>query len=443
MYAIVDIETTGRSAKYARITEIAILIHDGHQVIEEYQTLLNPEEEIPASISALTGISNEMVKDAPRFEEVADQIYELLSRHIFVAHNVNFDYSFIKNQFQELGVQLNCKKLCTIRLGRKIFPGLKSYSLGHLCNYLGIINQAQHRALGDARATAMFMDRLIENGQDQIELFLRKESKNDRLPPHLSQEIFELLPEQTGVYYFLNQAGAVLYVGKANNIKKRVATHFSTTDVISKQGLKDQIHDINYELCGDEMIAFLLEAHEIKKYFPPFNKAQKYPQKRYGIYHYQDGLGEDRLSIAKVQRGIAPMSIHPSFDSARDTLIEIVRRFNLDPRKCGLPTEVIAKYELDPIDVSDQQGRFKMALLSIQVEYTSYVLEGKGRSTTEKSIVLVDEGVYKGFLFVPCDFSVTDSIVKIKKDIRRFPDDGDTKRIINQFKDKRKMITLS
>jgi DNA polymerase-3 subunit epsilon len=137
-YAIVDIETTGGHASANGITEVAIYVHDGERITDSYQTLINPGMPIPINITGLTGITNDMVQRAPEFWEVADKIYELLKGNIFIAHNVNFDYSFLKSQLSDCGYDLTTNKLCTVRLSRKIFPGLDSYGLGKICGYLDI-----------------------------------------------------------------------------------------------------------------------------------------------------------------------------------------------------------------------------------------------------------------------------------------------------------------
>ncbi|MFY0594570.1 exonuclease domain-containing protein [Roseivirga sp.] len=443
MYAIVDIETTGSAAAYGKITEIAILIHDGKRVIDEYQTLINPECGIPMGITSLTGISNEMVMNAPKFYEVAKEIHQMLEGNIFVAHNVNFDYSFIKKEFVELGGTLSLPKLCTVRLSRKIFPGLKSYSLGRLADHFQIENAARHRAMGDARATAELMDLLIADDSGQIQEFLKKNSKESDLPPNLPKETFANLPALTGVYYFHDDHGKVLYVGKANNIKSRVRNHFSSSDVIYKQGLKDQIYDITFELCGDEMIAFLFESFEIKRLFPPFNKAQKYPSRKYGIYHYEDSRGFHRLSIGKVQKGHIPLKSFTSFDKARTFLIQFVKDHNLDPELCSLPASMM-KYFGYSFEVSDEETlkeRFKAALAAINDVKNTYCLFGDGRTIGEKSVVLVEEGLYKGFGFF--DEEVTgESLNQVKDLVKSYPDNPDVHRIINQYIDKREIVVF-
>jgi len=228
-YAIVDIETTGGNAGGSRITEIAIIIHDGVMVLERFETLVNPQKEIPLPIFALTGINNEMVQDAPIFDDVAEKVYEMLSGRVFVAHNVNFDHSFVRHELSRAELKWTAKnKLCTVRAARKIKPGLPSYRLGNLCRSLDIPLLRAHRAGGDADATALLLSRLLEwdNG-GIIEKMIKKNAQDQRLPPNLPPEDFDALPEKPGVYYFYNREKKVVYVGKAKNLKKRVAQHFS------------------------------------------------------------------------------------------------------------------------------------------------------------------------------------------------------------------------
>ena len=161
MYAIVDIETTGGRASFEKITEIAIYIHDGKNVVEEFSTLINPGRTIPYFISRLTGIDNEMVKNAPRFYEIARKIVELTQDKVFVAHNVGFDYKFIQEEFKRLGYDYQRKTMCTVRMGRKFLPGYKSYSLGKLCQQLGISINGRHRAAGDALATVKLFEMIL------------------------------------------------------------------------------------------------------------------------------------------------------------------------------------------------------------------------------------------------------------------------------------------
>ena len=168
MFAVIDIETTGGSYKYERIIEIAIVIHDGEKIVDSFESLINPEILIPLHITRLTGISNEMVKNAPKFFEVAKKIVEMTEDKIFVAHNVNFDYSFIKKEFSDLGFNYSRKKLCTVKYTRQVCKGLESYSLGKLCTHFNIDNKARHRAMGDAHATAQLLSLVLEKDKHNL-----------------------------------------------------------------------------------------------------------------------------------------------------------------------------------------------------------------------------------------------------------------------------------
>jgi len=275
MYAVIDIETTGGFMAGNRIIEVAIFIFDGETIIDQFHSLINPESYIPDNIFRLTGISNEMVEDAPKFYEVAKQIVEITEDMIFVAHNVGFDYGFFKSEFKGLGYTFRRKKLCTVRLSRKVFPGLRSYSLGNICNYLGIQINDRHRAHGDAAATVELLKLIINNDSGNIlEDTLKNNSSESTLPPNLPKERYDEVPEETGVYYFHDQAGHVIYVGKAKNIRKRMQSHFSQTSSKSLK-MKENLYDITWELTGNELVALLLESHEIKHRYPYYNRSQK------------------------------------------------------------------------------------------------------------------------------------------------------------------------
>src|SRR6476661_1828297 len=307
LYAIVDIETTGGHASGHGITEVAIRIHDGTQVVEQFDTLINPNQFIPRYITALTGISNGMIEDAPSFETVAPKIAELLADKVFVAHNVNFDYSFLKHQLQSCGLDLNTKKLCTVRLSRKIIPGLPSYGLGKLCSQLNIPIYNRHRAGGDADATAVLFGMLVSRDTEGVlEASLKQRIKEHSLPPNLPRQLIDQLPNCPGVYYFLDEKGKVVYVGKAKALRKRVLTHFTNNKTSrQKQDFLKDIHSLKYEACGTELMAFILEATEIKRLWPKHNRSMKRYEHAYGLYAFEDQRGFLRLGIEKKIRSSA------------------------------------------------------------------------------------------------------------------------------------------
>ncbi len=257
-FAIIDVETTGLHAAREKITEIAVLLHDGFQLIEEFSTLINPERKIPYRITQLTGINDQMVAGAPKFYEVARQIVELTEGAIIVGHNVNFDYSFLRSEFKSLGYDFQRKTLDTIKLSRKLIPGQPSYGLGKLCQALNITNSNRHRAAGDATATARLFEMLytIDNEPENISL--------RGVHASLNKSIIENLPEAHGVYYFYDSAGKLIYVGKSINIKSRVLQHLNNNSTRKAVEMKNNIADVDFKLTGNELISLLLESDEIK-----------------------------------------------------------------------------------------------------------------------------------------------------------------------------------
>ncbi|MEZ4895099.1 MAG: exonuclease domain-containing protein [Saprospiraceae bacterium] len=229
MYAIIDVETTGGTARWERITEIAIVLHDGEKVVDTFSSLLNPDRSIPWNITQLTGITDEMVSEAPHFYEVARQIVEMTEDCIFVAHNVNFDYSFVREEFARLGYDYTRKQLCTVRLARKVFPGLSSYSLSNLKKHFGIKAEKSHRALDDTLATTKLFELILaeQDGTGSLRQLVNQGVKEAKLPEGITLERLHAIPESCGVYYFHNKAGKVIYVGKSLNIKKRLFEHFA------------------------------------------------------------------------------------------------------------------------------------------------------------------------------------------------------------------------
>ncbi len=420
MYAIVDIETTGGYAANHRITEIAIYFHDGVQVTDHYQTLVNPGRNIPYYITGLTGITTEMVFNAPAFKDVAEEIHKRLEGKVFVAHNAHFDYSFLKKEFEQAGIQWQSKKLCTVRLSRKIIPGLRSYSLGSLAESLGIEIANRHRADGDASATVRIFDLLLQRDRDSyIRKALKKNSGETILPPNLLKAEFDKLPAKCGVYYFHDARGKVIYVGKAINIKKRIAGHF-TGDARewSRSRIRNEIHHISYELTGNELIALILESQEIRRLWPKYNQAQKYRVEEWGIYGYEDRNGFLRFSANTVTRGSHPLIRFSTKGDAWNFLWQKVREYELCPKLSGLQVSKGLCFEYQTgtckggcmgLETARKYNRrVEKAIRSFCDKGSNAAIIGKGRHRDEHSLVLVEEGNYGGFGFFNCDVSISD-----------------------------------
>lgn len=414
-YAIVDIETTGGNAGGSRITEIAIIIHDGLNIIDRYETLVNPEKEIPLPIFALTGINNEMVKDAPVFDDIAETVHRMLTGRIFVAHNVNFDYSFIRHQLEESGFKWTARKLCTVRAARKIKPGLYSYSLGNLCLSLGIPLEKRHRAGGDADATVILFTKLLEwDAEGEIPKMIKKTAQDQRLPPNLPPNDFEQLPEKPGVYYFYNQAKKVVYVGKAVNLKKRVASHFSGHKITpQRQHFLRDIYSISYEVCATELMALLLECTEIKKLWPVHNKALKRFEPKFGLYDYEARSGYRYLAVGKLGKN---QKCHEVFNSEYEgiTLLrKLAEQFEIDHRLCkyGRQPEDEAPRQADLTnlpDVEQHNTHVEEALEHLMLSRPSFGIVDKGRHAEERSCIWVENGHFYGMGYISTDVAITE-----------------------------------
>lgn len=415
-YAIVDIETTGGNASGSRITEICIIIHDGINVVERWETLVNPQKDIPLPIFALTGINNEMVAGAPVFDDIAEKVLDMLQDRIFVAHNVNFDYSFIKHELEMAGLKWTTRKLCTVRAARKIKPGLPSYSLGNLCRSLDIPLLYAHRAGGDADATAILLSRLLLWDEENIiTKMIRRNSNDQNLPPNLPQSDYERLPEKPGVYYFHERSGKAVYVGKAKNIKKRVAQHFSGHKITSqRQHFLSDIHSISFEICGTEFMALLLECCEIKKLWPVYNRALKKFEPKFGLYHYEARNGYQYLAIGKLNKAQTCVELFQSQYEGVNLLLSLAAEFNIDHRFChyGAQEEgdfIIRKTNDDMPDVNQHNSKIEMALEHIIINRPTFGIVDKGRSADERSCIWVENGHFYGMGYLPSDVGITEA----------------------------------
>lgn len=421
LYAIVDIETTGGYAANNAITEVAIVLHDGNREVKRYETLVRPEQHIPRYIQALTGITDEMVAGAPDFGEIAPVVHEWLKGAVFVAHNVNFDYSFLKLQLQSCGFDLQAKKLCTIRLSRKVFPGVPSYSLGKLCQYLGIPNPNRHRAGGDATATTLLFERIMRaGGLEHIREMLKGKNKEQYLPINLPAEQVDRIPQIPGVYYFHDQKGKVIYVGKARNMRQRVISHFSNNKPgRQKQEFMRNIWSISYEATGTELMAFLLECAEIKRLWPIYNRSLKRFEPSYGLYVYEDRNGYSRLVLEKKRRQMTPVYTFSRLEEGRQLLVRLVREAELCPKLSFIqtgegPCEGMSHHRCrgacERRESPDSYNRrVADAVTLLQGNLPSFALVDSGRRGDERSCILIENGRFFGMGYLPADCMVQDA----------------------------------
>ena len=410
MYSVVDIETTGNGYKGQKITEISVFLFDGEKIIDEFTSLVNPEQAIPYFITNLTGITEAMVRTAPKFYEIAKKVAEITKDAIFVAHNVNFDYNIIRDEFKSLGFDFKRKKLCTVRLSRKIIPGLSSYSLGNICKAEGIEIAARHRAKGDAEATIELFRRLLKRDDNfTINSFLNAKSREATLPPLLDKKVVDKLPERHGVYYFKNEQKEVIYVGKANNIKQRVISHFY--DKKKKEiTMCLETADISYTETGSELIALLHESSEIKHLYPKFNRAQRKAGEAVGLFSYEDQRGVVHLAFNRLKLTPNPLMKFYSMAACRSMLEKVCEVFELCPKYCHLQTNVNAcfHYQLQQCKgictgkeaVESYNKRVYEAIKSLGLQTENLVIKESGRNNKEIGFALILNGIYQGFGYV-------------------------------------------
>ena len=418
LYAIVDIETTGGYAASNGITEIAVFVSDGKHVLSEFHTLVNPYHTIPRFVESLTGITNAMVEGERDFKGIADELYEILHDKVFVAHNVNFDYSFVKHHFQQAGYELDCKKLCTIRLGRKIIPGLRGYGLEKFCRHLGIEIEDRHRAKGDAEATVKLFHYLLKNDRDShAQTMLKGNSKEQFLPPNISSDEVKKLPTHPGVYYFHDKKGKVIYVGKAKNICKRVNSHFSNNKPNKqKQEFLKKIYRVSYRETATELMAFILESTEIKKLWPEQNRSQKRFEQAYGLYSFEDSNGYIRLFIEKKKKNLKALYTFNLLTEGYSLLRKLVKEFELCPKLCFLQSGYIECQSLlenkckgaceQKESVEKYNERVNECIYHLENELPSFALLDEGLRDDEQSCILIEKGKFYGMGYLPCDINV-------------------------------------
>lgn len=442
-YAIVDIETTGGLVKRDKITEIAIVLHDGVKVIDQYQTLINPERSIPLYISNMTGITDAMVADAPLFCEVAKEIVLRTEGAVFVAHNARFDYGFLREEFSRLGYAYTRKQLCTVRLSRKLLPELKSHSLDSLIRHYALHVDNRHRALDDALATAEVFKRMTRMNESHAEVsdLINMGIKEARLPTSISLEQLHRLPEGAGVYYFHDKDGKVIYVGKSIHIKKRVIQHFA--EISNKSGkMQQRVHDITYEVTGSELIASLLENAEIKRLQPEINRAQRRRSFPFAIYYYFDEGGYIQMKVRKKNKIDTPGTaaiLHelPDQYAASNYLRGLTDKYALCMKKTDIDTGPGACFYhqigkcagaclgLEEPDEYNQRVRQAVADTHKNLD-EDYVIADQGRAPGESSLILISKGRVMGWGYVENDHSIS-SIGDVIDHIRirhTLPEDG-------------------
>lgn len=385
-YVILDIETTGGQYNKEGITEIAIYKFDGVETIDQLISLVNPEIPIQPFVVKLTGISNAMLRSAPKFYEIAKRILEICGDAILVAHNASFDYRILQLEFKRLGYPFEMPTLCTVELSKKLLPDLPSYSLGKLCRSLGIPVTDRHRASGDAQATLKLFKLLLSKDVEKkiASALIKSEMVHGFSPKY--HHLLEALPSTEGVFYIHNVAGKIIYLAKTNNIYKKVAQLFSGDTKIAKR-IQHDVYKVTYEETGNELISFLKERQEIAINKPALNAAQRKSTFTWALYVEKMNDNHLTLTVAKLDGRKKEIKAFKNKQQALAYLGQMVWQH----------TEAGAERDQEILQFIENEKE----LLS----HVALVL--KGRTINEKSALYIENGYIKGYCFFDLNYQLT------------------------------------
>ena len=336
----VDIETTGGSYRSSRVLEVAVIRYEHGEVVQEFSTLLNPHTYIPASITTLTGIAANDVVDAPTFSDIADELMEVMDGAVFIAHNVRFDYSFLKHEFAMVGMDFSPKLLCTVRLSRALYQQEKGHSLAKLIDRYNIPVLARHRALDDARAMMYFTQLAFDqHGAILFNMAVARQLKTQYLPPNLDIEELNTIGNVPGVYIFKDDAHQPLYVGKSVSLKKRILSHFQ--DVSSREvKISQLVHHVETIPTGSELAALVLESKLVKELQPIHNRMlRRVASYAMLVKNEVDGYASIQIKQGNIEQDTDISHIYGLYETrtkAKKRIEELTRAFQLCPKLMGI-----------------------------------------------------------------------------------------------------------
>jgi len=391
-----------------------------------------------------------MLRNAPKFYEVAKRIVEITEDCIVVAHNAKFDNRILKTEFKRLGFEYKKRTLCTVELAKQLIPGQQSYSLGKLTRSLGIPVSDRHRASGDALATVTLFKMLLAKDSEKsiIKDSIRLEPKL-QIEPRL-KDIIDELPSITGVYYFHKEDGEIIYIGKSKNVKNRVNQHFTSTTPKSKK-MQLQVNAVTYEATGSELVALLKESEEIKRNKPIFNRAQRRTIFTHGLFGFTDENGYLNLNVAKVNGNAKPITTFANLQSAKSFMSKVIDEHNLCQKLTGqyktksncfnytikqcfgacINDENPATYNERALKIIDHHS----------FENQNMVIIDYGREHDERSAILIENGVYKGFGFYNLNYQIN-NIEILKSIITPMQHNRDSQHIIQSYLRQNKRLKI-
>ncbi|WP_100612424.1 exonuclease domain-containing protein [Confluentibacter lentus] len=450
MYAILDIETTGGKYNEEGITEIAIYKYDGHEIVDQFISLINPEREIQPFVVNLTGINSSMLRNAPKFYEIAKRVVEITEDCILVAHNAQFDYRILCTEFRRLGFEFERPSLCTVELAKDLIPNQESYSLGKLVRALGIPVADRHRAAGDAMATVKLFKMLLDKDSTKsiIQESIRLNPKYQLEPRHIN--IIEQMPAITGVYYMHKSDGEIIYIGKSNNIKKRINQHFTNTNPKSKK-IQMQVAAVTYDATGSELVALLKESEEIKRNNPIYNRALRRKVFTHALYSFVDEHGYINLKIDIADGRKNPITTFANRQSGKSFMFNAVEEYQLCQKLTGIYNTKTSCFKYDIKECAgaciqkeapeDYNKRVEALINKNSYKNKNMVIIDRGRDIDERSAILIESGVFKGLGFFNLNYQIN-NIEVLESIITKMENNRDTQHIIQSYLRKRKDLKI-
>jgi len=448
LYAILDIETTGGQFNEEGITEIAIYKYNGHEIVDQFISLVNPEIPIQPFVVKLTGINNAMLRSAPKFFEIAKRIIEMTNGCVIVAHNASFDYRILRTEFRRLGYDFNQQTLCTVELSKKLLPEQPSHSLGKLVRALGIPMADRHRASGDAMATVKLFKMLLDKdlGKTIVKELIKTEMIKGIAPKLL--DIVEHLPSKTGIYYIHREDGGIIFIGKSKNIKKRVNQHFTGITKSAKK-IQQEVFTVTYEETGSELIAVLKESEEIKINRPIYNRMSPKNNFAWAIYTEKDQNDYLNLKLQKADGRKKEIMAFTTAQDGKNALFRHTANYGLCQKLTGLYETKTHCFQhtinecdgacIGLISPTEYNVRVQEFITKNSFENQNLILIDKGRTINERSAVLIENGTYKGYAFYDLNYQIT-NVEILKNIIIPMQNNRDTRNIIQNHIRKSKSI---
>ena len=429
-FAIVDTETTGMRPPYARVIDIGIIRVENGKEVDRFQSLINPGVSVPSSIQRFTHITDEDLENAPPFEDIALQVHEMLAGAVFVAHNVAFDYGFMKSEFGRLNMDFSPERLCSVQLSRALYPQERSHSLESIINRYDIEVEARHRALPDADAVWQFFNYIHET-LPSIQL---KQALNQVSRPRtgrLANDHFRELPDSSGVYFFHGPDQELLYIGKSKHVRSRARSHFNTSSAHKEAHLQKETETVTSVSTSGELSALILEALLIKKESPMYNRALRRRKTLVVAKAITDTAGYQRIVLERTDASLPgenALSLFRTMTQGKETLRRLSKEHTLCNKLLGVEQGAGAcfGYQLGTCNgacvgkepAKDYNARIEDAFAKRKIRtwpYNGTVMINEKESADKGTVFFIDNWAllgafkYDDGMYEPLDESLTQS----------------------------------